>query len=160
MDGSSLYRFWCSWWRTPVCFQRQKRLRTCLTGRRMFKWIVFMQNLVQTVRSMDSQATSKHAFDTILETMAGETERRFNSIMDEVFTAPKFKSTLTSLWSWIMKRRKEPEFSVCSNNIRVRIQRLPVRIGPSGSSITNSCMKPVIRNNSNPVVHLLHNHDY
>ena len=60
----------------------------------MFKWIVFMQNLVQTVRrSMDSQATPKHAFDT----MAGEAERRFNSIMDELFTAPKFKPTLTSL---------------------------------------------------------------
>ena len=64
----------------------------------MFKWIVFMKNLVQTVRrSMDSQATPKHAFDTILETMAGEAERRFNSIMDELFTAPKLKSTLTSL---------------------------------------------------------------
>ncbi|XP_059590835.1 retrovirus-related Pol polyprotein from transposon RE1 isoform X1 [Vitis vinifera] len=29
--------------------------------------------------------------------MAGEAERRFNSIMDKLFTAPKFKSTLTSL---------------------------------------------------------------
>ena len=82
---------------SSMFWQRQKRLRTWLPGRRMFKWIVFMQNLVQTVRSMDSQATSKHAFDTILETMAGETERRFNSIMDELFTAPKFKPTLTSL---------------------------------------------------------------
>ena len=29
--------------------------------------------------------------------MAGEAERRFNSIMDKLFTAPKFKSTLTRL---------------------------------------------------------------
>ena len=40
-----------------------------------------------------------------------------------------------------------------SKSLAWRIQCLSVQIGASGSCIANSCMKPVIRNNSNTVVH-------
>uniref|UniRef100_F6I083 C3HC-type domain-containing protein n=1 Tax=Vitis vinifera TaxID=29760 RepID=F6I083_VITVI len=40
--------------------------------------------------------------------MAGEAERRFNSIMDKLFTAPKFKSTLSEVESSRGKKRQNP----------------------------------------------------
>lgn len=42
-----------------------------------------------------------------------------------------------------------------ARSLAQRIQRLPVQMGSSGSCIMSSCVKPVIRSNSNPVV-LLH----
>lgn len=39
-----------------------------------------------------------------------------------------------------------------AHSLARRIQTLPIQIGPFGSCIMNSCMKPVIQNNNNLVV--------
>ena len=39
----------------------------------------------------------KHVFGTIMETIAGEAEKMFSSIINRFFIAPKFESSLTCL---------------------------------------------------------------
>ena len=48
-----------------------------------------------------------------------------------------------------MSKIKDP----FSKSLALRIKCLSLQIGASGSCIANSCMKPVIQNNSNPMVH-------
>ena len=55
----------------------------------------FLHQIPRT--STNSRTTPKHAFGTIQEMIAKETEIKFSSTINELFIAPKFKSNSTSL---------------------------------------------------------------
>ena len=108
--------FFCSraWWKA-VCehqtslwfwshLQVKHRIDTscgkqAFSSKGLYGWssllLSFLHQIPRT--STDSRTTPKHAFGTIQEMIAKETEIKFSSTINELFIAPKFKSNSTSL---------------------------------------------------------------